>query len=81
MANKKDDPAKYGSYSQYAFRASRAEIEGLQKEIDALYDKFNKGRDSKDPQGRRAENSGEIALAALKIGIVALQKRQKWEFK
>lgn len=75
------NPSEYGSYSQYAFRASRTEIEAIQVEIEALYKKFNKGRDSKDPQGRKAVKFGDIALEALTIGIAALQKRQKWDFK
>ena len=76
----KVDAGTYGTYSQYAFRSSRHEIEAIQEQMNALYTKFNKGRDPKAPQGRRAVKVGDIALEALKIGIATLQKRNKWDF-
>ena len=76
----KADASKYGTYAQYAFRASRSEIEAIQADVNALYEKFNKGRNPKDPQGRKAVKFGDIALEALKIGIMALNKRNKWDF-
>ncbi len=75
-----NDPSKYPAYSQYAFRASKEEIEGLQEDMNQLYTKFNKGRDPQDPKGRRAVKLGDIALEALRIGIETLKKRSKWDF-
>lgn len=75
------DPSKYGNYAQYAFRASRDDIDALQKDVDTLYAKFNKGRDTRAPRGRKAVKVGDIALEAIKIGIKVLQKRNKWHFK
>lgn len=75
----KTDRSKY-SYSQYAFRATEEQIEDIKVELEALYDKFNKGRDPKNPQGRKAVKLNDIALEALRIGISTLHKRSKWEF-
>ena len=78
--SEKKDPSKYPTYYQYAFRASKDEIEGIQADIQQLYDKFNKGRDPKAPQGKKAVKVSDIALEALKLGIVALRKRSKCDF-
>lgn len=78
---KKKDPSKYPDYHQYAFRAKRAEVDAIQEEVEALYEKFNAGRDPKNPEGRRAVKAGDIALEALKIGLAALKKRSKWDFR
>lgn len=77
---KKKDPSLYPAYHQYAFRATRAEVEAVQEEIESLYEKFNAGRDPKNPEGRRAVKASDIALEALKIGLSALKKRSKWDF-
>lgn len=82
MAKKKiqSDPSEYGKYRQLAFRVSEAQQERFQTELEALYEKFNKGRDSKNPKGRKAVKVRDIALKALDIGISALQKQTKWNF-
>jgi len=70
-----------GTYKQYAFRVSKTERDELQAEVGLLYDKFNDGRDPENPKGRRAVKESDIALEALRIGLSALKKKSKWDFK
>jgi len=80
IKKQKKDPGKYPTYGQYGFRATGKEIKLIQDEIDALYLKFNKGRDPQDPKDRKAVKVSDIALKALRMGLAALKGRSKWEF-
>lgn len=74
------DPRKY-SNNQFAFRVKDKDVlEALQGELNALYDRFNKGRNPKDPQGIRAVKINDIALKALHIGMAELKKQKSWEW-
>lgn len=73
-------PAKYKNH-QFAFRMKdRVALEDLQNALKDLYDKFNKGRDPKDPQGTRAVKINDIALKAIYIGMAELKKQKVWDW-
>ena len=75
-----NDPRKYANF-QFAFRVKdKAALTTLQDELGALYEKFNKGRDPKDPQGIRAVKINDIALKAIKLGMQEIKKMKSWDF-
>lgn len=77
---KEPDPRKYANF-QFAFRVKDEEVlKWLQDELEDLYEKFNKGRDSENPKGVRAVNKNDIALKALKLGLQEVKKMGKWKF-
>ncbi|OQW53815.1 MAG: hypothetical protein A4S09_06250 [Proteobacteria bacterium SG_bin7] len=74
------DPRKYSNY-QFAFRVKdKAVLEALQSELEALYDRFNKGRDPHEPKGIRAVKINDIALKAIRIGLRELKTMKSWKW-
>ncbi len=75
------DLSKYTNY-QFAFRVKNEEtLKTLQKELNDLYEKFNKGRDPHDPKGVRAVKINDIAFKAIHEGLKEIKKLKVWDFK
>ena len=70
----------HGMYGQFSMRMAQSEKTKLNEELEALYLKFNPGRDKDDPQGRRAVKKGDILKRAISIGLNEVQKLKKWNW-
>ncbi len=69
-----------GLYGQFSMRMAHTEKKKLNDDLNALYLKFNPGRDKSDPQGRRAVKKGDILKRAIRIGLNEIQKQRKWDW-